>query len=243
MSLLTSLLTAAFAVSLLFFSGFHLHLVLTGQSTIEASLNRRARQNGGGGVAGVAGEIGAGAGASGLAAEESLSLGAGGGGSSAIDGGVDLELQRDDTSPPPAHAHAHAHGHHPAVTSFSAGSKRANWDAVFGSDPWLWFIPLNTLHETGYEFDFLYESEEGEDSEGEGDLRPQSARIGAALAGNDSIGSGGGVDSHGSLRDHDQMDGSISISRSDSDRRLSQDALADEEQSMSSLVRDLQMHD
>lgn len=243
-SLLTSLLTAAFAVSLLFFSAFHLHLVLTGQSTIEASLNRRARQNGGGGVAGAAGEVGAGAGGSGVAAEESLSLG-GGAGSSGIDGGIDLELQRDGASPPP-HAHAHTH---PSVSSFSAGSKRANWDAVFGTDPWLWFIPLNTLHETGYEFEWLYEAEEGEDSENEVDLRPQGARIGAALAGNDSIGSGGGGsggggDSRSSLRDHDGLD--VSISRSDSDRRsshLSQDALADEEQSMSSLVRDLQMHD
>ena len=174
--------------------------------------------------------------------------------SSNIDGGIDLELQRGGASPPP-HAHALTHGHahaHPSASSFSAGSKRANWDAVFGADPWLWFIPLNTLHETGYEFEWLYEAEDGEDSEeNEMDLRPQGARIGAALAGIDSIGSAGGGgsgsrgDSRSSLRDHD--DGlDVSVSRSDSDRRsshLSQDALADEEQSMSSLVRDLQMHD
>jgi hypothetical protein len=49
-----------------------------------------------------------------------------------------------------------------APSSFSAGSKRANWDAVFGSNPWLCFLPIDTLRETGYEFDFLLREDEEE---------------------------------------------------------------------------------
>ena len=111
-SLLSSLLTAAFAVSLMFFAGFHIHLVLTGQSTIEASLKRRAERT--------------------------------------LDSSADLESQLP----------ADSINQHHDLTSFSAGSRRANWDAVFGSNPWLWFLPIDTLQETGYEFDFLLRDDE-----------------------------------------------------------------------------------
>ncbi len=154
-SLLTSLLTGAFAIALLFFSAFHLHLVLTGQSTIEASLSKRNARR--------AAEAAGGADA---AAAQSLTHSSSNG---------DLEAQRAIgsvaaavatlTVGQPSHPHP-IHPHGPA--SFSAATKRENWDAVFGTDPWLWFVPVNTLHETGYEFDFLWEDEEEERGSGEG---------------------------------------------------------------------------
>jgi len=76
---LCSLITAAFAFALLCFSAFHVHLVLSATTTLEA-------------------------------------------------GG-------DDTRSP-----------------FHLG-RRANWEAVFGSNPWTWFLPINTLTLSGYEFD------------------------------------------------------------------------------------------
>jgi hypothetical protein len=122
-SLLSSLLTAAFAVSLLFFSGFHLHLVLSGQSTIEASLRKREQRQ------------------RGMASSSD---------------GLDLESGGSlDVSVPVVSASSRF-----APSTFDAGSRRANWDAVFGSNPWLWFFPIDTLVETGYEFDFLLQEDE-----------------------------------------------------------------------------------
>lgn len=157
-SLLTSLLTAAFAISLLFFAGFHLHLILTGQSTIEASLNRRARQQAQqqqalNGANGAPGEFGAEEAAQRLTASSSLN-------------GADRDLESANGVDGPGSAAAlapHSRSLH-APSSFSVGSRRANWDAVFGSDPWFWFLPINTLQETGYEFDFLLEDDEDEDN-------------------------------------------------------------------------------
>ncbi len=83
--LLASILTAAFAVSLTFFLGFHIHLVVTGKTTLEMS---SAKPN-----------------------------------------------------------------------AFDNGWRR-NWCAVFGDNPWLWFIPVDTLHQTGYEYDFTAAAED-----------------------------------------------------------------------------------
>lgn len=132
-SLLSSLLTAAFAISLLFFSGFHLHLVLTGQSTIEASLKKRAQRATTSLIADSSAEE-----------SERWTQGA-------------LDLESGGVAPPAADSRF-------APSTFSVGSKRANWDAVFGSNPWLWFVPIDTLVETGYEFDFLMEGDQEEES-------------------------------------------------------------------------------
>jgi hypothetical protein len=165
--LLTSLLTGAFAVSLLFFAAFHMHLVFTGQSTIEASLNRRnnaARRLEAAAAAAASGDVSqrlthpaaasSGSGAMDLEAQAPLALG------SPRDGGSPIVPTASAASPSER-------------THFSAGSRRDNFEAVFGRDPWLWFLPIDTLVETGYEFDFLLDDED--DEEQEEDLRPITA--------------------------------------------------------------------
>jgi len=37
---------------------------------------------------------------------------------------------------------------------------RRNWDAVFGDNPKYWFLPVNTLKDTGYEFDVSEQDQE-----------------------------------------------------------------------------------
>jgi hypothetical protein len=143
-SLMTSLLTGAFAIALLFFAAFHLHLVLTGQSTIEASLNRRNARR-----AAAAGDAAQQEAAQRLTQSPTNDLEA-----QHSQNGSNITLNVGD-----AHSNQ-SHSHHHHVTNFSAGSRRENWDAVFGTNPWLWFIPVDTLHETGYEFDFLLEDDE-----------------------------------------------------------------------------------
>jgi len=80
MTLMSTILTGAFGVTLLFFLGFHVKLICAGQTTLEVTF---------------------------------------------------------------------AHDNNP----FDNGRRR-NWEAVFGKNPWLWFLPVNTLESSGYELDF-----------------------------------------------------------------------------------------
>lgn len=37
--------------------------------------------------------------------------------------------------------------------------RRENWELVFGSNPWLWFLPVDTTTQSGYEFDMCSDDE------------------------------------------------------------------------------------
>eukprot|EP00462_Mataza_sp_D1_P025529 CAMPEP_0175134072 /NCGR_PEP_ID=MMETSP0087-20121206/7986_1 /TAXON_ID=136419 /ORGANISM="Unknown Unknown, Strain D1" /LENGTH=187 /DNA_ID=CAMNT_0016416615 /DNA_START=348 /DNA_END=911 /DNA_ORIENTATION=- len=39
------------------------------------------------------------------------------------------------------------------VVGSQVSSRRRNWDLVFGSNPWLWFLPVDTTTQSGYEFE------------------------------------------------------------------------------------------
>lgn len=80
-SILASIMTAAFAVTLFCFVIFHFHLVLSGQTTIEMGLARNGL------------------------------------------------IRTQNTK------------------------KRQNWELVFGTNPWLWFLPVHSTSHSGYEFE------------------------------------------------------------------------------------------
>lgn len=127
--ILAAILTAAFAVSLLFFLGFHIHLVVSGKTTLEMTT------------------------------------------------------------------------HHNKPNVFDAGWRR-NWCAVFGDNPWYWLLPVDTLNQTGYEFDLMIDDfdtpapQTGDDPRAllsqSGATAPATAGISAAIAGT-STGAGVGV--------------------------------------------------
>lgn len=112
LSLLSSLLTAAFAVSLLFFSGFHLHLIWTGQSTIEAKLGKRnATQQ----IQQQQGQQ-----------QQQATANANNGQSLVSTVGDDESTRLDIASSPSSSGSAFTSVPYP----FSSGSGRSNWDAV-----------------------------------------------------------------------------------------------------------------
>lgn len=80
LTMLSTVVTGAFALALFFFSAFHIHLIFQAKTTIEVG------------------------------------------------------LAQGKQSP------------------FDLG-RRANWEAVFGRNVWLWFIPVDTLEYSGYDFD------------------------------------------------------------------------------------------
>jgi len=213
--LITSLLTATFALSLLFFAGFHLHLIFTGQSTIEAKLTRRARREQAEAMAMRGGGTGGTGMGMGMNTSSSLNLthvnnhttAFGDNNSREGSEGADASQRLTDGTPPdrdiesqldrsnssasaaaaaalhpsssfvspssssfsgPAPTFPSISSSHPSSSSSAASaslsflpmirlSKRAHWEAVFGADPWLWFLPVDTLHESGYELDYVAE--------------------------------------------------------------------------------------
>jgi len=95
--LIASILTAAFAIALFLFSVFHIHLVLTGKTTIEVKASNSTH----------------------LRNDESM--------------------QRE------------YHSNH---------NLYENWCAVMGDSFIHWFLPINTIRMTGYEFDFEFATDE-----------------------------------------------------------------------------------
>ena len=39
------------------------------------------------------------------------------------------------------------------MSPYDCGSKRANLESIFGTNPWLWLLPVRTTNATGFEFD------------------------------------------------------------------------------------------
>lgn len=233
--LLASLLSGAFAISLLFFLFFHLHLILTGQTTIEAKLNKRRRgdrmnPNSTNRVTPAAGNIngnnidhrinldtGDNSNKSKATTNKDLSSNASSSSTtSSVDPSIVDETAQDtrlinirnntdnsnvasDEDVPIVQGSLQHHinqltqgggyqEHHDyenddddddgeddldddGNSGYSVEDEeldldfnvpppptyeyRANFEAVFGRNPWLWFVPIDTLEETGYELEWL----------------------------------------------------------------------------------------